>query len=322
MIGYILLILLGFALLIKGADFLVDGASNIAKKFKIPTIIIGLTIVAIGTSMPELMVSATAAIGKHSDMSVGNVVGSNISNLFCILGVCSIIKSLKFKKETEKYEAPITILATIFLLISGNNNYEHIITKAEGGILIGCCMLFIGYNIVMAKKSRDEVLVEINNDESKNISIIKAVINIVVGIIALKFGGDLVVNYASKIAEIMGLSEKLISLTIIAFSTSLPELITSINATCKGETDMAIGNILGSQIFNILLIIGTSAILCPIEYSIEYNKDLIILLIGTIMFAIFPNIGKKHEMTRANGIIFVSIYIAYMVSLCMSAILK
>lgn len=312
MVLYIIFIIIGFFLLIKGADFLVDGASGIAKKFKIPTIIIGLTIVAIGTSMPELMVSTTAALGGHSDMSIGNVVGSNIANLFLILGICSMIKPLKFQTETEKIENFFTIFATVLLAFFGNNMANNIITRVEGIVLLVCCVLFILYNIFMAKKRRADTLVEFQEPETKEQKVIKSLLSIVLGIIALKFGGDIVVKYASKIAEIMGLSEKIISVTVIAFSTSLPELITSINATIKGETDMAIGNILGSQLFNILLIIGTSALLCPINYSFAYNLDMCFLIVGTILFALFPFIGKKHYMTRSNGSIFVVIYAIYL----------
>ena len=312
MLQSIIFIIIGFFLLIKGADFLVDGASGIAKKFNIPSIIIGLTIVAIGTSMPELMVSTTAAIEGHSDMSIGNVVGSNIANLFLILGICSIIKPLKFQKETEKIENIITIFATLLLLYFGNNMTSNIITRNEGVILIICCVLFIGYNIFMARRKKEDVILELQEYDGKRQTVLKSIVWIVLGIIALKFGGDLVVEYASKIAQMIGLSEKIISVTIIAFSTSLPELITSINATIKGETDMAIGNIIGSQIFNIFLIIGVSAILCPINYSFEYNIDMIFLIFGTILFALFPFIGKKHYMTKSNGIVFAIIYTLYL----------
>lgn len=243
-------------------------------------------------------------------MSIGNVVGSNIANLFLILGVCSIIKPLEFKKETERIENLITIFATVVLFIFGNNQNTNFITRKEGIILIVCCILFILYNIFMAKKKKDETIIEI--DEEKNVSLRKSIFGIILGISALKVGGDVVVNYASKIAQVLGLSEKIISVTIIAFSTSLPELITSITATRKGETDMAIGNILGSQIFNIFLIIGVSALLCPINYSFEYNFDMYILIFGTVLFALFPFIGKKHYMTRSNGIIFVCIYSVYL----------
>lgn len=311
----VILIVLGFALLIKGADFLVEGATNLAKRFNIPEIVIGLTIVAIGTSMPELVVSATSALDGYSDIAIGNVVGSNIANLFLILGVCSIIKGLEFKKETKIFENPFTIIVTALLLFLSNNGDNLTITRVEGAILLGLCVLFIGYNIIMAKKGNqfDETVIELT--EVNKISMPKTIAFILLGIVGLKIGGDLVVNNARKIALAIGITEKLISLTIVAFSTSLPELITSITATRKGETDMAIGNIIGSQIFNILLIIGVSAVLSPIHYSVSYNKDIILLLMGTIVFALYPFTGVKDKMTRKNGIFFVLIYAIYMLSL-------
>lgn len=239
---YIFFVFIGFYLLIKGSDFLVDGASNIARKFNIPTIIIGLTIVAIGTSMPELMVSTTAAIEGHSDMSIGNVVGSNIVNLFCILGVCSIIKPLKFQRETEIIENFITIFATAILLFFGNNTKQNIITRIDGVILILCSFIFIGYNIYMTRR-KQRYLIEIQESKD-NIKITKSIILIIFGIVSLKIGGDVVVKYASLIAKMIGISERVISITIVALATSLPEFITSINATYKGQIDMAIGNIL------------------------------------------------------------------------------
>lgn len=322
MILNIILIIIGFVLLIKGADFLVDGASEIAKKFHIPEIVIGLTIVAIGTSMPELVVSVTSALEGHSDLAIGNVVGSNIANMFLILGACSIIKPLVFKKETRLFEIPYTIFTTIllfFLCINGTNKQINIITKEEGIILLAFCVLFIIYNLVMAKKGeefdKEDLVVEIKLNQKNNVPVWESIFGIVIGIIGLKLGGDLVVDNAVEIAKVLGVSEKLISLTIVAFSTSLPELITSIAATKKGETDMAIGNILGSQIFNIVLIIGVSATLAPIAYSTSYNSNIIVLIIGAIMLGLFPFIGKKNEMTRGNGIIFVLTYIMYLVSI-------
>ena len=310
MFGYIIFIIIGFWLLIKGADYLVDGSSNLAKKFNIPTIIIGITIVAIGTSMPELMVSLSATIKKHYDISIGNIIGSNISNLFLILGICSIISPLRFKKETEKFDNIVAILATILLAYFGNNDNYNFITRKEGCIFLILSIIFIFYNIIRAKKQDNLDFIELE-EKRKNISIIKAIFSIILGILSLKIGGDVVIKYTSQIAEIFGLSEKIISVTVIAFSTSLPELITSINATLKKDTDMAIGNILGSQIFNILLIIGICAISHPIEYSKKYNFDMMILIFGTVIFAIFPFIGKKHYMTKYNGIAFVLIYIFY-----------
>ncbi len=318
----IILIIIGFILLIKGADFLVDGASEIAKKFHIPEIVIGLTIVAIGTSMPELVVSVTSALEGHSDLAIGNIVGSNIANLFLILGVCAVIKPLIFKKETRIFEIPFTIFVTIlffFLCINKLNGQTYIIAKEEGIILLVFCILFILYNLIMAKKGEEfenqNRILEIQTNEKKEVPVWESIFGIIVGIVGLKLGGDLVVNNSVEIAKILGITEKLISLTIVAFSTSLPELITSIAATRKGETDMAIGNIIGSQIFNILLIIGISAFLAPIAYTKSYNSNIILLIIGTILLGLYPYIGKKNEMTRSNGVAFVFIYIIYLASI-------
>jgi cation:H+ antiporter len=300
---------------------------SIAKKFKIPVIVIGLTIVAIGTSMPEMVVSTAAAISGHSDMSIGNVVGSNIANLLFILGVCAIIKPLKFKKQTKLIENFIAIATTIILcLVCMIPNYisQNIpdgiqtdqslsaipilqITRAEGIILLISFALFIGYTIWISKKAKDEENVEI-----KELSLLKSCLFVLLGIIALKFGGDLVVEHVSAIAKAIGITERVISLTIVAFSTSLPELITSINATKKGEVDMAIGNIIGSGIFNILLILGVSAVISPINYATSYNFDIILLLVATIIFAIFPFVGKKDYMSKGEGIFFILTYIGYL----------
>lgn len=319
----ILLIILGFALLVKGADFLVDGASSIAKRFHIPEIIIGLTIVSIGTSMPELVVSITSALEGHSDIAVGNVVGSNIANMFLILGLCSVIKPLKFQRETRLIENPLVLIITILLFVVCNNGgmeSAHLITRTEGIIFVSIFVAYIIYNIVMAKKGEDFDKVDSENNEEteiKEMNMVKAVIFVILGIVGLKYGGDLVVNSCVAIAKSFGITEELISLTIVAVSTSLPELVTSITATRKGETDLAIGNIIGSNIFNIILILGVSAILCPINYAVSYNKYVIVLIIGTIMLCLYPFVGTKDKMTRSNGIPFVFIYLMYMISLVM-----
>lgn len=322
MIANIILIIIGFALLIKGADLLVIGASRIAKKFNIPEIIIGLTVVAIGTSLPELVVSTTSALTGHSDIALGNVIGSNISNLFLILGLCSIIRPLKFKKETVFIENPFVIVITGLLFYFCLNNGTNEISRVEGGILLLLCVIFILYNVIMAKRGEvpeDDEKPQQDPEEPSKIDTYKAILFIVLGILALKYGGDFVVDNAVAIAQAMGISEKLISLTIVAISTSLPELITSVTATAKVETDMAIGNIVGSQTFNILLILGTSSILTPITYSVAYNKDMILLLTGTAVFALFPFIGEKNKMTRENGILFTIVYIVYMINVVIGA---
>ena len=263
--------------------------------------------------MPELMVSLTSALDGHSDMAIGNIVGSNISNLFFILGACAAIRPLKFKEQTVRLEIPLVIFLTALLYIFGNNGTDNIITKQEGFILVVFCVLFIFYNIFMAK--REGIDLTEQGEESKKSSSLKAIFNIIIGIIALKFGGDFVVDNASAIAAKLGVSEKVISLTIVAFSTSLPELITSINATFKGEIDMAIGNVIGSNIFNIVLIVGATALINPIAYSTSYNKDIVIFMLGMIALGIIPFLGEKNKISRWSGMAYVISYFSYMASL-------
>lgn len=311
----LIFILIGFALLIGGANVLVDGSSSIAKKFHIPEIIIGLTIISIGTSMPELFVSITSALDGHSDMAIGNVIGSNLCNLLLILGVSTIIKSIEFKRETRLIEIPICLVVTIIFALMCNMGQD--VTRIDAIILIALFILFITYTIIMAfkgekfDKEKDEEGNEIK-EENKN-STLRDIIYVIVGIIALKFGGDLTVNNAVNVAEYFKLSEKIISITILAIGTSLPELVTSVFAAIKGKSDIAIGNILGSNIFNMLLIIGSTAVIKPISYNLSYNTDLIILGVATIILALFPIIAPKNKMTRMNGLIYFILYIGYMI---------
>jgi cation:H+ antiporter len=304
-------------LLIKGADFLVDGASNIAKKFKIPEIIIGLTIVSIGTSMPELFVSSTSSLNGSSDMAIGNIIGSNLCNLLLILGLSTIIKPVKFQKETKLIEIPMCLVITIIFTILCNTGLE--ISKVEGIFLVILFVLFIIYTIFMGINGKkfdedDNALVEIQTEE-KPISIVKSIIFVILGIVGLKIGGDLTVDNATIIARQFNISEKIIGLTILAIGTSLPELVTSVTAAIKGNSDIAIGNIIGSNIFNILLIIGISSIISTLNYNVTYNIQLAILIISMIVLAIFPIIPPKNEMSRANGLIYVLMYVIYMVFL-------
>ena len=307
------LILVGFLLLIKGADILVDGSSAIAKKLRISEIVIGLTIVSIGTSMPELFVSTTSAIQGSSDISIGNVIGSNICNLLLILGVSSLIHPVKFHKETKYIENPLSIILTLIFLIMCNVNQD--VSRIEGIILIILFAIFLIYTIIMGKKSQDEEILQISLDETKKINVVKNVAFIILGIVGLKIGGDLVVNNAKLIATALNISEKIIGLTIVAIGTSLPELVTSVTAAIKGDSDIAIGNIIGSNIFNMLLIIGLSAVITPITYNISYNFEIIILFIAMFLMLIFPFIKPKDEMSRTNGLIYTILYIIYMIIL-------
>ena len=313
MIVQILFILLGFVLLIKGADILVNGSSAIAKKLRISEIVIGLTIVSIGTSMPELFVSTTSALQGASDISVGNVIGSNICNLLLILGLSSLIHPVKFHKQTKLIENPMSIILTLIFVLMCNINQD--ISRIEGIILLVFFIAFLIYTIVIGKKTKDEAILEISLEEAKKISVVKNLVLIILGIAGLKIGGDLVVENAKLVATALNISEKIIGLTIVAIGTSLPELVTSLTAAIKGESDIAIGNIIGSNIFNLLFIIGVSAVITPITYNISYNFDVIILFVAMILMCIFPFIKPKDEMSRSNGLIYTLIYIIYMLVL-------
>lgn len=308
------LIIVGFVLLIKGADFLVDGASNIAKRLRIPQIIVGLTIVSIGTSLPELMVSLKSSLEGLSDISLSNVIGSNLCNLLLILGLASIIRPVMFKKETKYAEIPIAILSSVILLILGNKIFvdNNMISRIDGIILLVFFLGFIAYTIVQALTSKKNI--EESEDEKARHTIINIVL-ILIGIVGLKFGGDFVVDNAVAISKMLGLSEKIIGLTIIAIGTSLPELVTSVVAASKGNSDIAIGNVLGSNIFNALWIVGLSATIKPLNYDVAFNIDLVLLTISTILLYTFTFGEPKDKMTRGNGIIYIAMYAMYMLFL-------
>ena len=314
----ILLIALGFVILVKGADFLVDGASGVAKRFHIPEIIIGLTIVSIGTSMPELFVSITSAINGYSDMAIGNVIGSNLCNLLLILGISAALNPIIFKKETKLIEIPICLGVSIVFLILAN--IGNSISRIDAIILIALFIGFICYTIMMAKKGEDfdeisEEEKQRSAEEGKKRKIVVNIIYIIVGIIALKIGGDLVVEHSEKIAKMFNVSDKIIGLTIVAIGTSLPELVTSVTAALKKNSDIAIGNIIGSNIFNMLLIIGAAAAISPMNYNTSYNLQMGILIIATIVLGIFPYTDRKDEMTISNGITYLMLYALYMAML-------
>lgn len=308
------LIIIGFVLLIKGADFLVEGASSVAKKFNIPEIIIGLTIVSIGTSMPELFVSITSALEGYSDMAIGNAIGSNICNLLLILGLATVIRSIKFQRETRIIEIPMCLIITIIFMLLCNTGTG--ISKLESIILLVLFSMFIGYTIFMGIEgekfdSKDGEKKELNEYKSQSPMIIN-IIYIILGIVGLKLGGDLAVDNSVIIAKHFNLSEKIISLTILSIGTSLPELVTSVTAAIKGNSDIAIGNIIGSNIFNMLLIIGTSAFITPIIYNTAYNIELTILIVATIILSLFPAIPPKNEMSRFNGLAYLIMYVMYL----------
>ena len=306
----ILMIILGFVFLIKGADFLVDGASGIAKRFRIPEIVIGLTIVSIGTSMPELFVSTTSALQGSADMSIGNIIGSNVCNLLLILGLSAVISPMKFQKTTRNIEVPMCFGVTVvFLLLC---NLGKALTWVDGVILLVLFLGFLGYTFYIAKKGMEQTEPE---EETKQNSMLKNIILILVGVVALKLGGDFTVNNSVVIAEKVGISQKVIGLTVLAIGTSLPELVTSVVAATKGSDDLAIGNIIGSNIFNMLMIIGVSAVITPLAYNVTYNLQLGILLGALVLLEVFAFTKPKNRMTRPNGVIYVALYAVYMVLL-------
>lgn len=314
-------LIVGFILLIKGADFFVDGSSGVAKILHVPSIIVGLTIVAMGTSLPECAVSISAALSGKNDIAVSNVIGSNFFNLLMVCGICAIIKPLPIDRKTVKGEFPFSIFVGFLLLlmsgdylIKGKNSINQI-SRIDGIILLILFAGFLGNMIRSALKARKEYDQEEKEEEKKQMSILVCLFLIVIGIIAIKYGGDMVVNSASDIAATFGLSQNLIGLTIVAVGTSLPELVTSIVAARKGESDMALGNVVGSNIFNILLVLGVSTAIHPIAVGILSIYDLIFLGITSILVWIFAY--KGNRINRFQGCIMVFLYGIYMVYVCL-----
>ena len=320
--NYILLII-GFFLLIKGADIFVDGASGISKKLGIPSVIVGLTIVSLGTSAPELAVSILSAIQGSNEIAVGNVLGSNIFNTLVVLGVTLIIMPLIIKKSTIKKDFIINIAVTaLFLVLTFNGilrGKENYISRFDGFILLAGCILYIIFLIwtVKGKKVNNDIVAEMATEDESigEINIPKSIMWLIIGAIGIVIGGKIVVDSASDIAKAWGMSDKLVGLTIVAMGTSLPELVTSAMAALKGEEDMALGNILGSNIFNILLIIGVSSIISPMLVSSTLIVDFIFLIVVTLLIGIliFAHKGKERRLGRFDGILFVALYIGYMI---------
>ncbi len=307
------LLIIGLLLLIKGGDWLVNGASSIARKYSISELVIGLTIVAFGTSAPELVVSSLAAINHHPEIALGNVIGSNNFNLFVILGILGVISPLAVQKTTIRIEIPISLAAALILLLLANNFFigeSLVINRLDASILLVCFIAFIRYIWKTIKK--EDVKFPSNSNEAIQ-KPIRSVVLILLGLAGLILGGKWVVDSSVDIARYFNTSEKVIGLTIVAMGTSLPELFTSIIAIRKNSTDIAIGNVIGSNIFNIFLILGVGGIIRPMEYSIAFNTDLILLIVGSILLLLAMFTGKKRKLDRWEAIILLGIYIVYMV---------
>ncbi len=311
---YILLII-GFVLLVKGADIFVEGSSAIAKHFKIPAFIIGLTIVALGTSAPEAAVSITAAVGGQNGIVAGNVLGSNLFNTLAVLGICALIKPCPVSPKIVKGEYPmsgaITVLFIILAFTAFGGSKSLYFSRIDGIILL---VAFTAFLLFTLKKAFSEDHTD-EESEIKDLSMGKAVIMVVLGLAGIILGGQFVVNSASAIAASFGISETLIGLTIVAIGTSLPELVTSVAAATKGHTDIAVGNVVGSNIFNLLFVMGLSTTIHPVSIEMESIYDAAILTVITIV-TLIPCIRHKH-ITRLWGAIMVLLYAAYMVYIIM-----
>ncbi len=298
------LLVAGFVMLVKGADWFVDGAAGFAEKFGIPHLVVGLTIVAMGTSAPEAAVSINAALKGSAGITIGNVVGSNIMNILLILGITAVICALQVKASTVKIEIPFLILVSLVLLVFGVTGNQ--ITFIEGIGLAVLFVIYLTYLFFSAKNNREEV-----NDDMKNEPVWKLLLTAVVGLVLVVVGSDVTVNAAEKIALAAGMSERLVGLTIIAFGTSLPELVTSSSAALKGKADIAIGNIVGSNIFNILFVVGITALITPVAFEPLFRLDGIIAALAAVLLLLctFP----KKKLSRIGGAVLLAGYIGYFV---------
>lgn len=310
----VFLLVVGFVLLIKGADFFVEGSSSVAKMLKVPSIIIGLTIVAMGTSLPECAVSITASMTNNNALAVSNAVGSNIFNLMVVCGVSALFTPLLVDRSTLKKEFPFSVLCAALLLVAGYIGMT--LGRVDGMILLVLFICFLIWMVRSALKARANALeAEIEEvEEYKVLPVWRCIVYIIGGIIAIKFGGDFVVDGASTIAAKAGLSQNLIGLTIVACGTSLPELVTSVVAARKNELDMALGNVIGSNIFNILLVLGVAATISPIAFIMENVIDIAILMVMSLLVWVFG--WTKQKLDKKEGIVMLLLYAVYLVYIC------
>lgn len=306
------LLLLGFVLLVKGADFFVDGSSSVAKRLKVPSLIIGLTIVAMGTSLPECSVSVSASLANKNDLAIANALGSNLFNLMVVCGACSLFCPLVVQKSTLLKEYPISVGAAVLLLIFGLAGMTA--GRVDGVILLAVFVAFLFYMVASARKARHAQNGE-EEDTYKILPIWKCILFILGGAAAIILGGNLVVDSASEIASKFGMSDNLIGLTVVAFGTSLPELVTSLVAAKKKEVDMALGNVIGSNIFNILMVLGIAATISPMAYTMENAIDTTILIVFSILTWLFC--FKKQRLAAWQGGIMLALYAGYVVYACL-----
>ena len=298
----IVLLVIGFAALMKGADWFVDGAAGIAAKLGIPQLVIGLTIVAMGTSAPEAAVSVSAALKGNTGICIGNVLGSNIMNILLILGITSTIVTLRVAESTVKYEKPFMIMISVVLLAVGY--IGNVVSFLDAILLWGLFLVYLAYLFAMTKKKQGE-----EECEEIKLKTWQLAVALLIGLVLIIVGSDLTVDSATNIAKVLGVSDRIIGLTIVAFGTSLPELVTSVTAAKKGSADIAIGNIVGSNIFNILFVIGTAALITPVEFPGEFYFDGIIVIASSVL--LFAGAVKKRALERKFGIIMLGCYALY-----------
>ena len=303
----IILLVLGFVLLIKGADWFVDGAAGIAARFGIPQLVIGLTIVAMGTSAPEAAVSITAATYGNAGITIGNILGSNILNVLLILGITAAITTVAVQKSTVKWEMPFMHIITIVLAVLGFTGGEIVLW--EGIVLWALFLVYLGYLFKMAKNGAEE------EEEEELQPLWKQLCMLAVGIVMIVFGSDMTVDNATILAEAFGMDDRLIGLTIVAFGTSLPELVTSVTAARKGKADIAIGNIVGSNVFNILFVVGTTALITPVAFKAGFVIDSAVALAAGLI--LWFGVMKEQKLKRPVGIFMLAAYAAYFVYLLM-----
>lgn len=317
MILEILLVVVGFVFLVKGADLLVKAATSIAKKFGLSEMLIGLTIVAVGTSLPEIFITITSAIDGHSDLIIGNAIGSCICNFLLVIGITSLIKPVKFDNRIIKVHLPMGIAAMILLLFLGNTTYlgeVHVIYRWQGLILILCTIMYIIYTIYEEKKLKDkkmdeEILNEVKTKENYPTGTI--ILYLILGILGLKFGADFVVDNSVIIAENLGLSERFIGMTVVAIGTALPEIITGIISARKNNTDLLLGNISGSNILNLCLLIGLGALINPLVFATDFNESILILIVVTMFLQLMATLNPKKEISRGVGLLLIVAQIIY-----------
>ena len=303
----LLFLVIGFVMLVKGADWFVEGASKVAEKFGIPQLVIGLTIVAIGTSLPEAAVSTSAALKGSAEITIGNVVGSNIINILLILGITSIISPLAVQKSTIKYELPMVIGATVLLAALGL--FDGTIGRIDGVILLAGMVLYLLYLLRMARKGQAVAEEQEKEQADKSGGMFKLILLILIGGVMIVWGSDITVDAATELARIFGMSERLIGLTIVAFGTSLPELVTSATAAIKGKADIAVGNIVGSNLFNILFVVGIAATITPVIYQSAFLVDTIVCVATAVL--LWVCVLRKQKLERHGGAILLACYVGY-----------